>query len=201
MLGSARQRGFNMIEVAVTMAILGVLMAAVLPSVSEYIRNTHVRSIAESAQNGLQRARAEALRRNKVVTFWLVSPSTAAPLDNSCAVSSASASWVISLDDPTGKCDIAPSLTVAPRTVEAYGAGQGANGITIAGLASDGTTAASSVSFNGYGQALQTGQPLSRIDVSHSNTGARRLRIQISTSGGVRMCDRDVTGSDPRVCS
>jgi type IV fimbrial biogenesis protein FimT len=200
MLTSRHQRGFNMIEAAVTMAILGLLIAAVLPSVSEWIRNTSVRNMAESIQNGLKKAKAEALLRNKSVTFWMVSPPTAASLDSSCALSSTSGSWVISTADPTGKCDIAPSATVDPGIVETYGAGAGASGITVAGLASDGTTAATSVSFNGYGQRVQTGNPLARIDITHSQSGARNLRVEISSGGSIRMCDRDVAAGDPRAC-
>jgi type IV fimbrial biogenesis protein FimT len=187
-----------MIEAAVTMAILGLLIAAMLPSVSDWIRNTHVRNLAESAQNGLQKAKTEALRRNQIVTFWMMAPSTAASLDGTCSVSSASGSWVISMADPTGKCDVAPSQTVDPQIIETYGAGTGATGISVAGLASDLTTAASSVSFNGYGQPVQTGTPLARIDITQS--GARRLQIRISSGGGIRMCDRDVSASDPRAC-
>jgi type IV fimbrial biogenesis protein FimT len=189
-----------MIEAAVTMAVLGLLIAAMLPSVSDWIRNTHVRNVAESAQNGLQKAKTEALRRNRIVTFWMMAPSTAASLDSTCSLSSASASWVISMADPTGKCDVAPSPTVDPQIIETYGAGAGASGISVAGLASDGTTAATSVSFNGYGQRVQTGTPLARIDITHSQSGARRLEINISTGGSIRMCDRDVAAGDPRAC-
>jgi type IV fimbrial biogenesis protein FimT len=201
MLALKRQRGFSMIEAAVTMAVLGLLIAAVLPSVSEWIRNTHVRSMAESIQNGMKKAKAEALRRNKVVTFWMVAPSTAASLDSTCTLSSESGSWVISTANPAGKCDVAPSPTVDPGIVETYGAGAGASGITVAGLADDGTTAATSVSFNGYGQRVQTGTPLARIDITHSLSGARNLRINISKTGGsIRMCDVGVAAGDPRAC-
>jgi type IV fimbrial biogenesis protein FimT len=200
MLALKRQRGFNMIEMAVTMTIVGLLIAAVLPSVSEWMRNTQVRSMAESLQNGLKKARTEALRRNRIVTFWMMAPSTAASLDSSCTLSSASGSWVVSTADPTGQCDVAPSPTVAPGIVETYGAGAGAAGISVAGLASDGTTAATSVGFNGYGQLVQTGTPLTRIDISHSLSGARNLRVTISTGGSIRMCDRDVAAGDPRAC-
>jgi type IV fimbrial biogenesis protein FimT len=200
MLALGRQRGFNLIEAVVTVAVLALVTAAMLPSVSDWIRNTHVRNVAESAQNGLQKAKTEALRRNRIVTFWMMAPSAAASLDSTCALSAASASWVISMADPTGKCDVAPSPTVDPQIIETYGAGTGATGISVAGLASDGTTAASSVSFNGYGQPVPTGTPLTRIDITHSQSGARRLQIRISSGGGIRMCDRDVGASDPRAC-
>jgi type IV fimbrial biogenesis protein FimT len=200
MLAGPRQRGFNLIEVMVTVAVLALLLAAMAPSMTEWIRNTHVRNLAETLQNGLQKARTESLRRNKNVTFWMVTPATGIP-DATCALSAASGSWVIAMDDPSGKCDVAPSATTDPRLIEVYGAGSGATGVTVSGLASDGATAASSVSFNGFGQAVSTGTQLARIDVAHSESGARRLRIQISTGGGVRMCDQDVSAPDPRACN
>lgn len=195
-----RQRGFNLIEAIVTLAVLGILTAAAVPSMADWIRSTHVRNLAETTQAGLQKARMEAMRRNQVVTFWLVSPATTASPDSTCALSAASGAWVVSLDDPSGECDSTPSATVAPRIVEAYGPGKGATGITVAALDADGA-AASSISFNGYGQPVRTGSPIATIDIAHSDASARRLRVQISTSGGIRMCDRDVASPDPRACS
>ncbi|WP_411879007.1 GspH/FimT family pseudopilin [Polaromonas sp. YR568] len=199
MLAKSRQRGFNVIEVMVTVAVLALLLAVGVPSMAEWVRNTHVRNLAETIQNGLQKARTESLRRNKVVTFWMVTPATGIP-DATCTLSAASGSWVISLDDPSGKCNLDPSATTAPRLIEVYGAGSSATGVTVTGLASDGATAAKSVSFNGFGQTVSTGTQLARIDVAHTLSGARRLRIQISTGGGVRMCDQDVSTTDPRAC-
>lgn len=201
MLTSVRQRGFNLVEAVVTLAVLGILIAAALPSMADWIRSTHVRNLAETTQAGLQKARMEAMRRNQVVTFWLVSPATTSSPDNACATSSNSAAWVISLDNPAGACGVAPSATTAPRIVEVYGPGQGANGISVAALASDGATAASSVSFNGYGQTLRGAGQLATIDIAHADASARRLRIEISNSGGIRMCDRDVVAPDLRACN
>jgi type IV fimbrial biogenesis protein FimT len=194
------QRGFNLIEAVVTVSVLGLLIAAAVPSMTDWIRSTRVRGLAETTQNGLQRARNEALKRNQVVTFWLVSPQNTASPDNNCALASDSAAWVVSMDDPSGKCAEAPSTTTDPRIVEVYGPGEAGNGISVAGLAADGTTAATSVSFNGYGQRVGTGT-LANIDISHAAASARQLRIQITTSGGIRMCDRAVLAPDPRACS
>jgi type IV fimbrial biogenesis protein FimT len=193
------QRGFNLIEASVTLAVLALLTALMAPSVVDWLRGTQVRGVAEAAQNGLQKARMEALRRNQVVTLWLVSTATPGVLDNSCALASNSSAWVISVQDPSSLCATAPSPTTAPMIVESY-AGTAASGITVAGLAADGATAATSVSFNGLGQTVQSGTPLARIDVTHSLTGARRLRVAISTSGAVRMCDQDVSSTDVRAC-
>ena len=197
MLIKSVQRGFNLIEAVVTVSVLGLLVATALPSMNDWINSTRVRSLAETTQNGLQRARNEALKRNKVVTFWLVSPNNTASPDDSCALASDSAAWVVSLDDPTGHCSTA--LTNTPRIVEVYGPGAAGNNIVVAGTATDGATAATSVSFNGYGQRVGTGT-LANVDISHADASARKLRIQITSSGGIRMCDRDVVAPDPRAC-
>ncbi|QJW83530.1 hypothetical protein HK414_03285 [Ramlibacter terrae] len=128
------------------------------------------------------------MKRNQIVTFWLVGPKTSVP-GADCALSAESAAWVVSLDDPAGKCNVAASTTVEPRIVEVYGPGSAAANIAISGVAADGT-AAKSVSFNGYGQPVRTGKPLTRIDITHDNSDTRRLRVEISASGSIRMCDR-----------
>jgi len=198
-LRAGRQRGFTLIEAIVTVSILALLMALMAPSMAEWVRSTHVRNLAESIQAGLQKARMEALRRNKIVTFWLVSSNAAGSLDDSCALASNSGSWVISLDDPSTRCSSAASATVSPKIVETYGAGANAAIMTVAAKAGDGVTAASSVSFNGFGQTLPSATSLGIIDVTHTQPGARRLRVTVSSAGAVRMCDRDVT-SGPTVC-
>lgn len=50
-----RARGFTLVEMVVAMAILGLMMAAVAPDVSAWMRNLRIRSQAESMQSGLDR--------------------------------------------------------------------------------------------------------------------------------------------------
>ncbi|MDB5861873.1 MAG: pilus assembly protein FimT [Ramlibacter sp.] len=199
MLTWGRQRGFNLIEVVVTVSVLGILVATVAPSMADFVRSARVRTLAESTQNGLQRARSEALKRNQVVTFWLVSPNNTASPDDTCTVVSDSAAWAVSLDDPTSHCSGPDATSGLPRIVEVYGPGAAGSNIVVAGLAADAATPASSVSFNGYGQRVGAGT-LANIDISTADATARRLRIQITASGGIRMCDRDILAPDPRAC-
>jgi len=198
MLTLGRQRGFNLIEAMVTVSILALLVGAAAPSMVDFVRASRVRSLAEATQNGLQRARSEALKRNQVVTFYMVSPANTARPDDTCTIVSDSGAWAVSLDDPTNHCSGPDAGTGVPRIVEVYGPGSAGNNIIVAGLAADGATAASSVSFNGFGQRV--GGTLANIDISTADTTARRLRVQITTSGGIRMCDRDIAAPDPRAC-
>lgn len=202
-LTSARRvRGVTLVELIVVMFLMAMLLWATVPSVADWIRNVRVRSTAESIASGLNRARAEAVKRNKMVTFWLVnSPGVVGVLDATCVRSNASASWVVSLDDPTGACDATPSANAAPRIVTTKAAGPTGDGVVIAGF-DIGGSAANAVAFNGYGQPVSGlgGTPLYIVDLTTSQAGARRLRIKISPGGDVRMCDRDVSYPDPRAC-
>lgn len=197
-----RVRGFTMVELMVVIAIAALLLFAVVPSVADWIRNVRVRSSAESIASGVNVARMEAIRRNQIVSFWLVnSPGGTGLLDSSCVRSATSASWVVSLDDPAGLCDVAPSIATAPRMVSSKAAGPTGQDVVVGGLDISGNSA-NSVAFNGYGQPVTGvgGTPIASIDVSSAASGARRLRIVISTGGDVRMCDRDVSSADPRRC-
>lgn len=197
-----RARGFTLVEMVVAIAVMAFLMMAVVPGVGDWIRNVRVRSTAESIASGVNEARMEAVRRNQTVSFWLVnSPGVLGQLDASCVRSASSASWIVSFDDPSGLCDVAPSKTVTPRVVASKSAGSAGQDVTIAGLDIGGASA-SSVAFNGYGQPVTGpgGASIATIDVTSASSGARRLRIAISTGGDVRMCDRDVSSPDPRRC-
>lgn len=196
-----RQRGFTLIEVIVVMTILATLVAASMPSISDWLRNTRIRNASEAIQNGLQQARNEAVRRNTSVSFWLVSLANASQLENNCTLSSTSGSWVVSVESPASLCATDPSTTVAPKLVTAHPMGDGASRVSVAAFQSDGVTTANSVTFNGFGQVINVAS-IARITLDSSDGGAaRRLRIDISPVGQVRLCDLNVSSTtDPRYC-
>jgi len=194
-------RGMTLVELMVTLAVAAVLLFAVVPDVGSWMRNLQIRNTAEAIQNGLQRARNEAVRRNTSVRFSLVSLNNPATMDNSCALSAASGSWVVSLRDPSGKCGMAASDTVDPMLIDAHPLADGGRNTVITALQADGTTAATSIVFDGFGRATSAAS-IARIDVKHTaTTGVRPLRIMLTTGGSVRMCDPNVgSTTDPRHC-
>jgi type IV fimbrial biogenesis protein FimT len=181
-------RGFTLIEMAVTVSILGLLLAASAPSILEWLRNSRIRNVATSVQGGLQKARMEAIRRNTPVRFSLVS--------DACALSSSGVAWVVSLNDPSGKCGQAVSETVDPMIIEKSNSGVGSGHVAVA--AGAGTN---SVSFNGFGEVVGA-SPITTINLTAaSGTGSRALRLTVGIGGSVRMCDPVVTdNTDPRKC-
>jgi len=197
-----RTYGFTMIEMAIALVIFGFLLMAALPAMQEWLANTRVRGASESLQNGIQTARAEAIRRNRPVTFWLVNNDDLHTFQSSCSLSSTGAAWMVAVNDPGGSCDEAPSLTTTPMIVTGRTAGDAGAKVTVTALQTDASTPASSITFNGFGSVTNT-TAIARIDIESAGAeaGARALRIAISPSGTSRMCDPSVTtDGDPRKC-
>ncbi len=201
-----RTKGFSLIEMAVTLVVMALLLTAAVPSIGDWLRSARLRNQAESILNGIQTARNEAVRRNVEITIWLVSNTPATTMGNSCALSSAGNGWVVSRNNPASACAATPSNSVSPMIVTSRILGDAGTGVAIQGLQADGSTAATSISFDGLGRAVQRAnatENLRRVAISHraAQTNDRPLRIDIDASGGIRLCDTTVTdSSDTRAC-
>jgi type IV fimbrial biogenesis protein FimT len=195
-----RQRGFTIVELAVTIAVLALILALSMPSLGTWMDNSRIRNATESLQNGLLTARSEAIRRNQNMSFYLVSLNDAGTMDNTCALSTESGSWVISVTSPAGKCASAPSTTDAPMIVETRAVGDGGGGVKV-------TADGSIVTFNSFGRVVSAaGGSITQIDVTGLRDGTRyrNLRLNLTASGAVRMCDPSVprtATTDPRLCA
>ena len=195
--------GFTLIEVMITLAVLVLLFMTGLPSLTTWLQNTQLRGAAEAMQAGLQLARAEALRRNAPVRFQLVDTLTSA-----CALSTSGTNWIVSINDPTGLCDIDPSDVAAPLTIQKHSGAEGSSNAAIR------ATGGQTVIFSGLGRVSVSGAapaPITQIDVRHVSdplggncqpAGKMRcLRLNISSGGQTRMCDPAVTdNTDARFC-
>ena len=117
------------------------------------------------------------------------------------ALSSTAAGWVVSLNDPAGKCAVASSSSVDPMLVEKSVGGGLSSGVTLNALQTDNATAATRVVFDGFGR-VATATSIARVDLENANSNFRPLRIQITRGGGVRLCEPRVSDtSDPRRCT
>jgi type IV fimbrial biogenesis protein FimT len=173
-------RGFSMIELMIVVAIMSIVVALSMPSFSKWIQNTKVRTVAESIKTGLQLAQAESARRSRQVTFNLT---TATPgLD--VTPDSAGTNWSIqTLALLTGE---------AAEFIEGSNLAGTQNGVATAGVAT--------LTFNSMGRL--TGAVTSAA-YNITRTGSDRpLRVTVTPSGRVRMCDPSLTlsSSNPTGC-
>jgi len=182
------QRGFTLIELMVTVALFALLMAMALPALSDWIANAKVRTIANALQDGIRTAQNEAVRRSRPTVFALTNDTPGAD----AAASASGKQWavfVVPMATDTG--DAADSF------LQGGTVGDTSGGVTITGPAA--------VCFNSMGRQSKIVDPgvtdatcdaptdaLVTYDVKRStgsSSSDRALRVTISLSGQVRMCD------------
>lgn len=178
--------GVTLIELITGMAVLLVLMALAAPSYNQWLENSRVRTLAESIQQGLQLARAEAVKRNTQVQF----------------VMEDDLSWYIGCvvpndddDDDDGRPDC-PAEIQTKSSKEAF-----ANSTTVTFTPGDTSIAI----FSGFGRVAKAPAAASFEQIELSTTaleeGQRRdLRVILGAGGSVRMCDPALPVTDARAC-
>ena len=178
---AATRAGFTLIEVLVAVTVLGILAMMAMPTFGEWLQSQQLRSAAEATVNGLQVARAEAIRRNLRVQITFGAPQTG---------------WTVT-EQP-------PGLTFIQGRQHEEGSPNAVLTATPAGATIVTFTPLGGVTVNSGGSATVT-----RLDVTNPSGGAcqpagamRCLRIVISAGGTVRMCDPHpaVVATDPRFC-
>ena len=158
-------KGFTMVELMVTIAVLGVLLAIAVPSFSAMIRNNRSQAVANELVAALNLARAEAVKRGARVSLCPSSNGT------SCSGSSWAIGWIAFVD--TAASDTAASPTVGTILSRREAASTGA---VAAG--------ASFIRYSGLGFA-----PV-RADITVRSTGCTGLNartISFSASGRIRV--------------
>jgi type IV fimbrial biogenesis protein FimT len=171
-----RQTGVTLIELVIAIALLGLLVGMGVPAFRSWIQNSQVRVAADAVLSGMQLARTEAIRRNKPVEFVLRT----------------GADWSIVL--------------VSPRTTLQERKGSSGSKNAVMNATPGG---ADRITFNPIGAPASSNQdgsfPIQQIDITSSQTvdGLRPLRVVVSVSGAVRMCDPDsnLPAGDPRRCT
>ena len=73
-MAAVKEKGFTLIELMAALAILALLLLLGMPSFISFLRNSEIRSTAESIINGLRTASAEATRRNSRIAFTFTGP-------------------------------------------------------------------------------------------------------------------------------
>lgn len=191
MFRDRRIAGFSLVEMMVTVAVLGILMALGAPAFAEWLANTRLRSSASNILGGLQLARAEAIRTNARVQFQLVG---------------SAGGWQVvreALDagDQPQRCVFAGGAIVQSSPAPA---GSAIAVSAFTDIASTTATAETVFIFGANGwqgcPATAQFQSLNIDSTALSPAESRDLNIIVQLGGGAKLCDVHVPGTDTRAC-
>ena len=166
--------GFTLIELMIALVILAIMLLIALPNFAVWMQNTQIRTAGEAVLNGMQLARAEAIRRNVSIELRM----------------DASSGWTARVADP-------PQEVIQSRLA---GEGSAAALVTITPLGAGTVTFNSfgSVATNADGTATVTEIKIDSPSIAAADS--RELCILVRAGGNVRMCDPQVAVTDTRSC-
>ncbi len=167
--------GFSLIELIIAIAIVGFVSAIAMPGYATWIKNSRVRTAAESIQNGLQTARAEAIKRNSQIEFKLD------PAMNS--------TWEINQCLSTDNCKSPLHKREATE------------GSSTEIIVTTTPSASKIIVFNNLGSVAANPIPFNQLDIRLSGAD-RPLRVTLGVGGNTRVCDPSpsLSASDSRRC-
>ena len=196
------QHGFNLIEVMIAVAVIGIFLGIGIPAIGDWVQNRQVNVLAESIASGLRLAQAEAVQRNVQVDMVLVTSDATAPADPSTAtlaaggltVADTSPNWLVRVTGdatPAGflQGKMALDGSANARFVGPAGVRFSPLGRVVASIAANGTTAA------------PAGNLVFQVVNPSVKSGLGTLRnVSVSTGGAVRVCDPRAVSPDARAC-
>lgn len=195
--------GFSLIELIVGMAVLALLMALGMPQYATFVSNARLRTTAEGINNGLNLARAEAVKRNTRVELLFTDEEPIEGLVNTVASVVDAPNWMVRAWVPSTN-----SYEFIDGKLGAEGSGK-SEGTGVVVTTVTGGVYTGIVTFTGFG-ALNTAQPIS-FQVTYPTAGTcdtvatpgplRCLNVTVTPGGQVRICDPKVTDTkDTRAC-
>lgn len=168
-------RGFSIIEVIVVVAIIGLLLSIGVPSFFTWTQNLQIRTGAEAVLAGYNIAKNEAVRRNVNVEMSI---SNNTGWDVHTAADPATS--LQSRDPNEGSVNV--TSTILPN---------GAFTVTFNGMGR--------VAPNSDGSDTVTQLTFDNPQISNA-PDRKKLQVNISTGGAVRLCDPSVASTDNRAC-
>ena len=184
------QRGVTLLELMITVAIVGIVGAIGIPQMGQWIRNSSVNSAAEILQNGLRQAEAEAIRRNLRVEFLLTNEAPASSNIKTLSATINGKNWAIRALD---------GLVPLSDQNAAY-----VSGFLLKDVSSDiNVEGPASVLFSGSGRVLDSkgvavaSHQVYRITRTSSD---KALCVFVTPGGGVKLCNPALASGEPFAC-
>ncbi|MGH8766587.1 MAG: GspH/FimT family pseudopilin [Burkholderiales bacterium] len=166
------QSGVTLIELLIGLALIGILLVMAVPAYQFWIQNVQIRNAAEGVLNGLQLARAEAVRRNALVQL----------------IFGAGSGWTM-------------STVVGGTEIQARSANEGSESATVT-ITPAGADRITFNGMGWLANNNNGSPTITRFDVAGTMVGTeiRVLRVTVGAGGVMKMCDPAVAAGDPRAC-
>ena len=176
-----RGGGFTLLEMMFALVLVAILMVLALPSFTTYLRNAQIRVAGEALLNGVQFARAEAVRRNTTVQFDLES--------------STSTGWTVSTAD-------------GEPPLQTRSAAEGSPNARIIVTPDDATRLTFNGFGRVLNPNPDASEPIAQMLIRNPDGGGcatdggpmRCLQVRVTTGGNLRLCDPTYAADDPRGC-
>ena len=193
---STLSRGFTLVELMVTISVLAILLAVGAPSFNEFVANTKVRNVAENFYSGIQTARAEAIRSNEPVNFFLTDDVPDGTNSGSLTLTNEGKNWAVHV----------PGRPVTSQLIASKIAAEGgATAINVKAVDA-GDAAVTTLTFNGLG-SLSAPSTAVKVEFAHpmnltcDTTSAKRcVYVLVSLGGQSRFCESGRPAGDRRGC-
>jgi type IV fimbrial biogenesis protein FimT len=182
------QHGVTLVELLIGMAILAMLVMQALPSFNSWLQNLQIRNAAEAILNGLQVAKAHALKTN-IVTEFVLTKGQPVPANTGAAASASGTNWIVRTYQSSGNYTEEDFVQGRPGD-------EGSKNATVA-------AGQSSFVFSPLGRLVNPPSEDVHIDVNNGMTyeNRRSMRVIISPGGQIVMCDPNKTdASNPQFC-
>jgi type IV fimbrial biogenesis protein FimT len=167
-------RGFTVVELMITIAVMGILLVAGVPAMRGVIENSRIRAASESLKHGLTLARSEAVRRNAQVDFVVVATG-----------------WEV-------------RTVIGGEVLHQGSGQEGASGLQLTLAPDGADTVTFDAFGRVLDPNPDGLEPFTQIDVAAANPpgvpGYRPLRIQVLAGGVVRLCNPAAGDDDPQAC-
>jgi len=169
-----RARGFTMLELMVTMAIIALLAAVGAPAMTDFIRSNRLNAMARQLDADLQTARREAIKRNARVLICAVG-STAGKCGS--GATAWASGWLVCYDaNSDNDCD--DTATGNPNPIRRHGAIE--TGLTLTGPTGV-------VRFNANGTQGAAGAASLTFTTTGTWSGAKSWVETVTATGNVAL--------------
>ncbi len=202
----SRVRGLTLIELLVTLTLVGIMLMLAIPGYGAWTRDARVRTVSEELANAMRLAQAEAVARNRQVALVRTN---ARPALNAVPAINGRNWYAQVLPLNSEEASDAAFLASAYITGGSYTANDGA---TVSGNAI--------ICFNSVGRLVNradTGliatpcvaptsatDPLDfnvRLASSSFGTAATAMRVELFLGGRSRLCNANAAAAQPNACT